>query len=330
MLGRAWRTLRRLDRTQLQNLARQAGLEKVEGYLERVARDKGRLSPTALGQILERLEQIEPGEVHDVVHGLRDPGKRKTLFRKGLDAMDDLLGEDEGEDDRPAASTVVPEPVAVEPPPTPPVAVPEPEPEVEPERSPVVEEAARPAPPPAPPPPSPAVKRAAPAPRPPEPVEPTTIPASGPPHSAPSIEREPVSGAAGPEPAGAPEPVARGERDPDDLVGRLEAESSVMDRLRIVRRELEELDPSDVDGLRRLLETFPDGWARRRALDAMLRAGRPATLMHAVYLIEQLESPAARRWCAGTLLDTRDLSDAERNTLVERHGLFPHRRSARG
>jgi len=73
--------------------------------------------------------------------------------------------------------------------------------------------------------------------------------------------------------------------------------------------------------LRDLLDLFPDGWAQRRVLNMLLKRGIPDSLNKAIFLIEQLDSPAARRWCVKTLLHERDLSPEQRKTLLERHDL---------
>jgi hypothetical protein len=48
---------------------------------------------------------------------------------------------------------------------------------------------------------------------------------------------------------------------------------------------------------------FPDGWARRRALAALLEAGIPSQVDDALNLIECLGREMDRRWCLGILAD---------------------------
>ena len=64
-------------------------------------------------------------------------------------------------------------------------------------------------------------------------------------------------------------------------------------------RHCRDLDPAEA---RRLLREFPEGWARRRALSALLRRRVPDSLEEALTLIGELEPPSARRWCLGTIL----------------------------
>jgi hypothetical protein len=305
LLGRAWRSLRRLDRGQLRELARRAGFDQAEGYLERLARDKGRLSPSLLLQIVQRVRNVDAREVDDLVRGLRDPERREDLLHGGIDFVDQLLDDREAEEAEEAVAAPPPEEPVETPPPPPlepaieplqPVTPAAPEEEVVPEPPPVAEPATKPA---------------------------ATVAAA--PVAAAAIEPPPAAPA--PEVRIAPEMIESTDGTADPLVARMARVPSIQRRLGALRSELDVVGQLDVDGLQRLLELFPDGWARRRALVTLLRAGIPDTLMHAVFLIEQLESPMARRWCAGTLLDNRELAPDERAALIERHGLFPHRRS---
>jgi len=290
VLGRAWRVLRRLDPNELKLLATEAGLDRAEGVLERLARGRGKLTPGIVLPLLKKLRGVEAHQVDEVVRSLRDPGRREELMRGGLEAVEGWL---------------------------------EPEPEASPE----------------PPPPADAPAIA--------PVETTRdepAPVAFPVKASPPVVVAPVIAAA-PSPPAEPEPrsvaTPRQERRPvredepparpdaDDIVTRLSRESLLTCRLRLLREELECLRDADVGTLERALESFHSGWSRRRALSTLLSAGIPANLMHAVYLIEQLASPSARRWCTGALLDHRQLTSDERHALAERHGVFRHRRITR-
>jgi len=303
LLGRAWRSLRRFDRTQLQELARRAGFEHAEGYLERLARDKGKLTPSLLLHFVQQVKNVDASEVDDLVRGLRDPERREELLHGGIEFVDDFLDEREAQEAVVAPPPEEPEEVPPPPPPEPVIEPPRPVPLAAPETV-----AAEPEPPPAR---EPAVKPAA------------TVAA------APVVATafEPPRPAPAPEIRVAPDTIESKDGDGDALVARMANAPSIQRRLRALRSELDRVGELDVDDLQRLLELFPSGWARRRALATLLRAGIPDTLMHAVFLIEQLESPMARRWCVGTLLDNRQLAPDERAALIERHGLFPHRRS---
>jgi len=112
------------------------------------------------------------------------------------------------------------------------------------------------------------------------------------------------------------EPDERGSIDVAFLVEDLEAEGSLVDRLLCLR----EAAPALADGsgdLGRLVQAFPIGWARRRALVALLEAGLPADVGHALSLIEALERPVDRRWCLGILADRGDLWGAEAERALE-------------
>jgi hypothetical protein len=312
LLGRAWRSLRRFDRAQLQELARRAGFDHAEGFLERLARDKGRMTPSLLLQIVQRVKNVDAGEVDDLVRGLRDPDRREELLHGGIEFVDEFLDEREAEEPEEAAAALTPEEPEAEPP------SPPPEPEVE-SPQPIPLAAAE-------------TEAAAPeeeeiVPEPPPVERPTTKPAApvaAVPAVATALNARPAQRA--PEVRVPPEPVVSTDVDADAVVARLTNTPSTQRRLGILRTELDGIGKLDVDGLQRLLELFPDGWARRRALTTLLRAGIPTTLMHAVFLVEQLASPMARRWCVGALLDSRQLTPDERAALIERHGLFPHRR----
>ena len=63
------------------------------------------------------------------------------------------------------------------------------------------------------------------------------------------------------------------------------------------------------------MEAFPDGWARRRALVELLRAGNPPVLRDALALLDTLGSERDRLWCLGALAD-RELVTADREALL--------------
>ena len=298
LLGRAWRVLRRLDPGEMRELATEAGLDRAEGLLERLARSRGKLTPGLVLPLLKKLRGVEARQVDAVVRSLRNPRRRDELLRDGLDAVESWL--------EPAPVPVSPE--------TPPVVTPHIPPEpiaVE------LDEEAIEEPPAA----EPVVAS------PPPVVIPRAVVAAPP--LAAAIEHPPIATShREPEPQHEQEDV-RPRPEVDDLVTRLAREKMLLRRLRLLRQDLEQLRDADVDTLERVLESFQSGWSRRRALSMLLSAGIPAKLMHAVYLIEQLASPSARRWCTGALLDHRQLTSDERQALAERHGVFRHRRIAR-
>jgi hypothetical protein len=64
---------------------------------------------------------------------------------------------------------------------------------------------------------------------------------------------------------------------------------------------------SSLGTLRELIENFPDGWVRRRALVALITAGVPPDAAQALQLIAGVEREIERRWCLGALAQRGDL-----------------------
>ncbi len=77
-----------------------------------------------------------------------------------------------------------------------------------------------------------------------------------------------------------------------------------------------EMRELEVEDLERLLETFPEGWARRRAISQMLRAGIPEDFGDAMILVETQNSVSGRLWCLTALVEGRDLDKDERALLL--------------
>jgi hypothetical protein len=145
--------------------------------------------------------------------------------------------------------------------------------------------------------------------------EPIPIAPPPPPAVAPPVAEPPTP----PKPS-PPAPPARRVED-DGLVGKLAEASSLTARFHLLRRHLADTKGLPVDGLRAVVEAFPDGWARRRALVELLRNGTPAALGDALGLVEVLGSERDRLWCLGTLASTlaekrRALNPQDRETLL--------------
>jgi len=88
-------------------------------------------------------------------------------------------------------------------------------------------------------------------------------------------------------------------------------ERSVLHRLRALQRALPDLADSGVEGLGELIDAFPDGWVRRRALSALIKAGIPQRASDAVKLVAStLDRELDRRWCLGVLARRGDLQGA--------------------
>ena len=156
-------------------------------------------------------------------------------------------------------------------------------------------EAAVPEPPPPPMPPAPPTPSPQPAVVPP-PVEPPP-----PPHPPP---REP-------EPPAAARPLME-----TGLAGKLADASTLTARFQVLRRRIAETRGLSGEALRPVIEAFPDGWARRRALLEMLRSGSPAALRDALGLVEALGSERDRAWCLGALAEDRPLTATDREALL--------------
>jgi len=100
------------------------------------------------------------------------------------------------------------------------------------------------------------------------------------------------------------------------FAARLAATSSLVVRFRLLREHLEGSERPPAGDLRALLEVFPDGWARRRAVIAVLTARVPASAAEAVALLDTLASERDRLWCLGALAGFRQMSGAEREALL--------------
>jgi hypothetical protein len=84
-------------------------------------------------------------------------------------------------------------------------------------------------------------------------------------------------------------------------MGAMGAAQSTFSQLRVLRRELAGFKGSSLDTLRELLDSFPDGWVRRRALCALFENGIPDEVNDALELVATLASDRDRRWCLGIL-----------------------------
>ena len=120
------------------------------------------------------------------------------------------------------------------------------------------------------------------------PPAPAPAPAGPPPQ--PRRSPNPQAAPAPPPPSPSPPRRPSGPMTDSGLADRLAAIPSLTLRFRVFRRQLNEAQGMSTAGLRSILEGFPDGWARRRALLELLRAGIPAALPDALSLIEALGS----------------------------------------
>ncbi len=341
-LVKGWRTIRSLTPAQRRFVATHVGLDEAEALLQRLGRPAG-IAPARLLRAIRQAEKARPRELGEILQGLRDPSTRAEAARRGLDVVSDVVEEVARE---PAEAAVEETPAGPQPPPAPPSDVPPirrvgdlkiPEPratkrDVPEKPRPASSEPSSPA---SRTPPStleapegqPSVReskgKAAPAQKkPPGPVSPRPLP---PPMQAESAGWERLQAASSTRPAGKPEPA----RLPIEGLAAEVANQSFLTRRFGRLREALESDESLGDTLR-LLQAFPVGWARRRALQALIRSGRlPAKQLSEAFAT--LENPRDEYWCVSTLLRSElwdssgleELASQLRNQrsrrLVERH-----------
>jgi hypothetical protein len=323
ILALGWRTVRRLTPLERKKIASQLGVKGLDAVLEKLGRKGDGISPAELLQVLEKADDLDGSKLRRLVGDLRDPERRNNLLRHGLDYVEDRLGAEEVEEiDEPSPEkamerTAKPEEIEV------PVVAPAPRP-----APPAIEEEEAEGEPPkieaelleseqvghepelpaqelpaaeVPPPPRPVVSAPPPA----------VVEATMPPEEPERIDEE-------------TEPIAA--QDAAPTPGEKMNALPLTKRFRLLRRLLEGEAAIGIDRAAELLEAFPDGWARRRALLTMLHAGAPSTTGDALELIERLERPADRRWCALALFEARSLSETDSRRLEER---FPSRTLSR-
>lgn len=286
VVTRAWRLLRNLSRQDRLAIAAQIGIDGADDLVEVIAAHQGTTPPTELIGALNNLQKVDAATLKSIATKMRDPRQRGQVMAQGLKAVESAL--------------IGPEASA---PPAPPPPKPAPAPvTVKPAASWPLREAApaAPAPPPAPTPaPTPVapVKQA-------EPPKPVAAPAPAP---APAL-------APAPAPARPPEPAAPAR---SALAEGLAAVPGLTARFRLLRRRIAEVRRLSPGDARAVVEAFPDGWARRRALVDLIEAGVPERTADVLSLLDALQSPGDRSWCLGTLADARALSPDERNALLQ-------------
>jgi hypothetical protein len=323
ILARSWRTLRELSPTDRRLLARHAGFDGAEQILEGLAGKKAGFAPATLLQVLNRARATDGAAVSELLAAVRDPSRLDEAITRGASLAEELLVADDGDEDPQEIVEALDQLHAVQ--------------KVVAETQEAALDAAPPTsqsgPEPAPPPPvSSGPPRTAgrsgsekPRPRPRAPVQPPrTVP------KPPTAVALPVSKRVAPsdgwdalnarpgaahstnelpptsEPPSSAESSSRfGEL---SVLAALEAEPSSLARLRALRREMAGLRGSGLATIRRLLEIFPNGWVRRRALVALISAGVPAKAEDALELIPGLDREVDRRWCLGALARRGDLT----------------------
>ena len=97
----------------------------------------------------------------------------------------------------------------------------------------------------------------------------------------------------------------------EDALEKLATSTSLVSRFRRVRELIVGMRHLEIEHLERLLETFPEGWARRRAITQMLRAGVPEDFDDAMILVGTQRCVSGRIWCLTALVEGRDLDKDE-------------------
>lgn len=100
------------------------------------------------------------------------------------------------------------------------------------------------------------------------------------------------------------------------LVERLREQSSGAGCIRVVRAHLGDLAEMDAVGRMAVVDAVPDGWARRRALQAMLEA-QVLPAADVPDLIRRVGSPVARAWLCATAIETRVLDADQLDELLD-------------
>jgi hypothetical protein len=313
VLARAWRTVRELSPTDRRLLARHAGFEGAGEILEGISQRKGGLAPAMLLRVLSNARGTDGSAVSELLAAFRDPHRRDEAIALGADLASDLLAEPTDDDGPEEIDEAIEELQAVE---ASIIETPEEalaalsalEPEQE-ERGDDIEPAPVPVPEP---------EEA----QDPEPVpEPESEPESPPPSPAVDWSRW-HSATESRRPAPTPREAIRpsisdaGTRrfEAHAVMGAMGAERSVFSQLRVLRRELSGFAGSSTETLRELIEAFPDGWPRRRALCALLEVEIPTETRDALELVSCLERELDRRWCLALLARRGDL----RGSLLSR------------
>jgi hypothetical protein len=302
VLARGWRTVRELSPTDRRLLARHAGFDGAEEILEGLSRRKGGLAPAMLLRVLANARATDGSAVSELLAAFRDPQRRDEAISLGAELASDLLAEPVAEEVTEEIDEAIEELQAVEE-----SIIETPEEALAAlnalEAEKVDEE-----------------ERTGPVAEPVVPLEPTEKPEPEPtPAPAPEIPPPPTppavdwsrwqSASESSRPAPAPRPELRpsvsdvGSRrfDAMAVMGAMGAAPSVLSQLRVLRREVSGFRGSSVATLRELIEAFPDGWGRRRALCALLEERIPAETRDAVELVACLDRELDRRWCLGLL-----------------------------
>ncbi len=302
VLAHAWRTVRRLTPGERRDIAAHIGLDEAERLIEHIGVKDGAVTPALLLEAIHGAEKADPVKLRALLASLRDPDGRHDLIARGVAAASAALAAGETE-------TIL-EPAA--PPPAPPwlppvlaSALADEENGRDQDGEEEVESRLAPSPPPS----SPEQPAAARSPG-------TTTTASAAPPSAPPPAQpqaaEPRWGAV----------LGRAPSPPTEIaaatpVGKDRPAGSLLARLADLHRNRLRLASLPLAQLLALVESFTDGWQRRRAIQTLLSTPAPPALPDALALIETLAAPRDRTWCLSLILASGALGHDDIERLLD-------------
>lgn len=327
ILARAWRTVRELSPTDRRLLARHAGFEGAEQILEGLSERKGGLAPAMLLQALANARDTDGRAVSELLASLRDPRHRDEAISMGADLAFDFLGEretagvrekvgealvelqaveasivesaQEGAADRDAPESeaadlegsTAPETVSEE------SGASDPKPEPDPEATTDAASETEPEPDVAP---DPIL----------EPERPSRSPVVDWSRWDRPLEGSSSEGIRQPEQRTPVSDLGPRRFEARAIMEAMGAAPSPLSQLTVLRREVSGFKGSSLATLCELVESFADGWARRRAVCALLEEGIPADAGDALEVVSRLGREVDRRWCLGLLARRRKLRGA--------------------
>lgn len=309
ILGRSWRTIRGLTQQQRKHLATQVGLSEAEALLEGLGRPNG-IAPARLLRAVREAERSRPGELKQLIRGVRDPYSRVEAISRTVDILQEAFV--------PEPETVSPvqeeKPLSPIPPPAPPVTS-EPSSSEHFQGAPSEIPASATAAPSRTPPsetPDPAVeelrhpKVAAPEKH--QPVPPET----GPREALEKVEYEPEPEMEGqqedpewaslqdPDPAPATDVPSEEDSSEESLSSQLAKEASLLKKFRLLHLTLDQT--TDLQNKCQVLEAFPQDWSRRRALCALIEHGVIQHTDELIPALNLLARPREKAWCISDFL----------------------------
>jgi hypothetical protein len=322
LISLAWRTIRGLKPAERQVLARELGFDGAEALVEELG-ERTWLSPSLLLGAVHRAEKADPGELRKLLSGVLSKDMRKESAKTALRALEGWLGRElgveEGEQEPPVAA---PPDVEAE---TAAAMVDEASEEEEREAPAVGSDGASswhadvpfPVPAPADLTVEEVEERHDQKPEPGTPPKPEVAPVEMPrAQPAPPIA---VASAWPETPPALPSHEALKEEPARPVLLPGDEPEAADEDVGLVRR-LGRLAQAGGGGSDPVAEvaSFPQGWARRRAVVAVLRRGLARDFDQALALVDTLEAPSDRMWALATLIDAFDLDSEKAQTLRDR------------